>query len=120
MSTTGYENIPHSHSINDPGHLRGANYIGGGSADTVLRPSTPVERIAQTLNEARELSARVRVIVDNLVGTRPESEAANKDGRPIGGGIITDLADNAEYALNELRRANDELSRLSKVLGFGL
>ena len=52
--------------------------------------------------------------------SRPESESTGKDGRPIGGGIITDLADNAEYALNELRRANEELSRLSKVLGLGL
>ncbi|MBO0125111.1 hypothetical protein [Agrobacterium sp. OT33] len=38
----------------------------------------------------------------------------------IGGGIITDLADNAEYALNELGRANEEFLRLSKVLGLGL
>lgn len=74
--------------------------LSDGSVGIAPKSSTPVERIARTLNEAREVSASVRTIVDNLVGTRPENEATSKDGRPIGGGIITDLADNAEYALN--------------------
>lgn len=120
MAMTGHVNLPHSHSLNDPGHQHGVNYIGDGSAGIAPKSSTPVERIARTLNEARELSGRVRGIVDTLVGTTPESKSTSKDGQPIGGGIITDLADNAEYALNELRRANEELSRLSKVLGLGL
>lgn len=80
---------------------------------------TPVERVANTLNEARDLSGRVRGIVNSLIGCRPESEGTEV-GSGLTGGIITDLAENAEYALSELRRANDELSRLSRVLGLGL
>lgn len=80
---------------------------------------TPVERVADTLGEARALSGRVRCIVNSLIGCLPENEA--KDSGPgVTGGIITDLAVNAEYAVTELRRAHDELSRLSKVLGLGL
>lgn len=80
---------------------------------------TPVERVAKTLNEARDLSGRIRGIVNGLIGTRPENEATDT-GTGMTGGIITDLAENSEYALYELRRANDELSRLSKVLCLGL
>lgn len=80
---------------------------------------TPVERVAKTLNEARDLSGRIRSVVNGLIGTRPENEAT-ETGSGVTGGIITDLAENADYALYELRRANDELSRLSKVLGLGL
>ena len=79
---------------------------------------TPIDRVALTLSETRDLSSRVRIIVDNLVGAQPEKDGA--PGRSIGGGILTSLADNAEDTLSELRRANDELSRLSKVLGLGL
>lgn len=118
MAMTGYDNLPHSHSLNDPGHSMGANYIGDGSVGIAPKSMTPVERIARTLNEARELSSRVRGIVDGLIGCQPEKEG---DGaRGISSGILTSLADNAEDTISELRRANDELSRLSKVLGLGL
>lgn len=79
---------------------------------------TPIDRMALTLSETRDLSSRVRTIVDNLIGAQPEKDGA--PGRGIGGGLLTSLADNAEDTLSELRRANDELSRLSKVLGLGL
>lgn len=80
---------------------------------------SPVERIAYSLSEARELSARVRSFVDNLVGAGVED--ASKGERLTGGvGVLTSLGYNAEDTLSELRRANDELSRLSKVLGLGL
>lgn len=83
---------------------------------------TPVDRIAMALSEAREVSARIRVIVDHLIGTKPESEAGDNWGGGITAsqGVVIDLADNADGALSELRRANDELSRLSKVLALGL
>ncbi|WCA57782.1 hypothetical protein G6M16_008760 [Agrobacterium tumefaciens] len=68
--------------------------------------------------EARDLSSRVRTIVDGLIGSQPEKEG--DPGRGISGGILMSLADNAEDTLTELRRANDELSRLSKVLGLAL
>ena len=106
-------------------YLTGAENAAQGPMDTAriisAKPPepTPVERIANTLNEARDLSGRVRGIVNNLIGCRPESEAG-ECGSGLTGGIITDLAENAEYALSELRRANDELSRLSKVLALGL
>lgn len=89
-----------------------------GAVGIAPKTMTPVERIARALSEARDLSNRARTIVDGLIGSQPE-----KDGegcRSIGGGILTSLADNAEDTLTELRRANDELSRLSKVLGLGL
>lgn len=85
-----------------------------------VKPPTPIEGIAKTLSEAREVSARIRVIIDGLIGPRAESEGTDRAGMARNGGMITDLADNAESALNELRRANEELSRLSKVLGLGL
>lgn len=119
MPTTGYEPPSHSHSLNDPGHSMGRNYIGDGSAGISAKMATPVERVADTLSEARALSGRVRNIVNNLIGCLPESEAKDT-GSGVTGGIITDLAVNAEYAFAELRRANDELSRLSKVLQLGL
>ena len=106
-------------------YLTGSENAAQGPMDTTrivsLKPPepTPVERVANTLNEARELSGRVRGIVNNLIGCRPESEGAEV-GSGLTGGIITDLAENAEYALSELRRANDELSPLSRVLGLGL
>lgn len=85
-----------------------------------VKPPTPIEEIARTLSEAREVSGRIRVIIDGLIGPRPESEGIGQDGRARNSGVITDLATNAESAFDELRRANDELSRLSKVLGLGL
>lgn len=119
MAMTGYDNLPHSHALNDPGHT-GANYIGDGSVGIAPKLMTPVERIARTLNEARELSSRITGIVDNLVGSRPEAESKGERITGGGGGILTSLAANAEDTISELRRANDELSRLSKVLGLGL
>lgn len=119
MAATGYEMPSHSHALNDPGHSMGRNYVGDGSVGIAPKLVTPVERVADTLSEARALSGRVRSIVNNLIGCLPESEAKD-GGSGVTGGIITDLAVNAEYAFTELRRANDELSRLSKVLGLGL
>ena len=91
-----------------------------GTVGIAPKSMTPLERIARTLNEARELSSRVRGIVDNLVGSRPEAEGKGDRLTAAPGGILTSLADNAEDTISELRRANDELSRLSKVLGLGL
>lgn len=102
-------------------NLPRAEYAGlsDGAVGVAPKSMTPIDRVAQTLSEARELSSRVRAIVDNLVGTKPED--AGKGDRLTGGsGILTSLASNAEDTLSELRRANDELSRLSKVLGLGL
>lgn len=108
---------------NTAGFLNGPENPGQGQMDRTISAKspepTPVERIGKTLNEARDLSGRIRGIVNGLIGTRPENEASDI-GSGMTGGIITDLAENAEYALYELRRANDELSRLSKVLGLGL
>lgn len=84
----------------------------------VAKSMTPVEHVTRTLSDARDLSNRVRTIVDGLIGSRPEKEG--DPGRGISGGILISLADNAEDTLTELRRAHDELSRLSKVLGLGL
>ena len=104
-------------------YLNGPDNPGQGPMDRIISAKppepTPVERVANTLNEARDLSGRVRSIVNNLIGCRTETEGANV-GQGLTGGIITDLAENSENALFELRRANDELSRLSKVLGLGL
>lgn len=92
------------------------------TAGEIVPSRTPVDRIAMALSEAREVSARIRVIVDHLIGTKPESEARDNWGGGITAsqGVVIDLADNADGALSELRRANDELSRLSKVLALGL
>lgn len=104
-------------------YLNGPANPGQGPMDHIISTKppepTPVERIAKTLNEARDLSGRIRGIVNGLIGCRPENEGT-ETGSGMTGGIITDLAENSEYALYELRRANDELSRLSKVLGLGL
>ncbi len=98
----------------------GRNYLDGSSEGPVCTPKTmtPVEKVSRTLSDARDLSSRVRTIVDGLIGSQPEKDG--DPGRGISGGILISLADNAEDTLTELRRAHDELSRLSKVLGLGL
>jgi len=104
-------------------HVERLDYSGlSNTAGDSVPPRTPVDRIAKALSEAREVSARVQLIVANLVGSKPACEAKGDwDGGIMASqGVVIDLADNADGALNELRRANDELSRLSKVLGLGL
>ncbi|WP_156394010.1 hypothetical protein [Rhizobium sp. Root651] len=104
-------------------HFDRLDYSGlSNTAGEIVPSRTPVDRIAMALAEAREVSARIRVTVDHLIGTKPESEARDNWGGGIttSQGVVNDLADNADGALSELRRANDELSRLSKVLALGL
>ncbi|NTF35551.1 hypothetical protein [Agrobacterium rubi] len=88
-------------------------------ATTAPRLISPLERTSSALNEARELSARVRNIVDTLIGSCPENTMKN-EGICGGSGLVTGLADNADDAASHIRQAQDDLSRLSKVLGLGL
>lgn len=82
-------------------------------------PKSPLERISSSLEDARDLSARVTCLVDTLIGSRPEAEGKGLD-KMTGGGLIPSLADNAENAAVHIRKAQDELHRLSQVLGLGV
>lgn len=103
-------------------HIGRVDHIDGSAGLPAVPTVTPVESIANTLSEARELSARVQGIVENLVGQRLEIAGSKecRDARPSMGGILPGLSENADDTLSHLRRANEELSRLSKVLGLGL
>ncbi|WP_312809333.1 hypothetical protein [Agrobacterium cavarae] len=82
-------------------------------------PKSPLERISSSLEDARSLSARVSCLVDTLIGSRPEAEGKGLD-KMTGGGLIPSLADNADDAAASIRKAHDELQRLSRVLGLGV
>lgn len=82
-------------------------------------PKSPLERISSSLEDARNLSARVTCLVDTLIGSRPEAEGKGLE-KMTGGGIILSLSDNAENAAAHIRKAQDELHRLSTVLGLGV
>ena len=66
-------------------YLTGAENAAQGPMDAVriisAKPPepTPVERIANTLNEARDLSGRIRGVVNGLIGCRPESEGTETE-----------------------------------------
>ncbi|MEH3108992.1 MAG: hypothetical protein PGN22_02675 [Agrobacterium cavarae] len=65
------------------------------------------------------VSARVSCLVDTLIGSRPEADGKGID-KLTGGGLIPSLADNADDAAASIRKAHDELQRLSRVLGLGV
>lgn len=99
----------------------GKSYLDGYTDSAVgseIKGRTPLERISSSLEDARNLSMRVNCLVETLIGTRPEAEG--NPGKPIGGGLITSMADNAEDAATHIRKAQDELHRLSQVLGLGV
>lgn len=80
---------------------------------------SPVERVSSSLNDARELSAHVRVIVDTLIGGVSET-CGNDPKPPHSGGIVTALADHAEDTAAQIRQAQSDLHRLSQVMGLGV
>jgi hypothetical protein len=94
-----------------------------GSSRTEAMPSvpktkTPIERVSSSLSDARELSYRVRNMVNVLIGSLPEP--AGGEASLVSDGLVIALADNAEDAASAIRQAQDDLSRLSKVLGLAV
>lgn len=107
---------------NDPGHGMTSPGISSGRYQDAMHtgmvdrpPMSPLEKVAVSFREARELSDRVRRVVESLVGGNLEKDGCD---RLSCGGLLLDLAANADDTASEIRRANDELSRLSKVLGL--
>lgn len=75
---------------------------------------SPVTIVANVLEQAREMAARVQGLADRMLGCTPELDGAN--AMPSPSGVLTELAATAERTRDYISDANRALSRIESAL----